>query len=237
MKFKRLLKSNLDEKNFNKLKKFYNFFSNSYFFHFLRYHNLVKINYNVLNEINFGDDMTNEFIRNKMNDCSFYLEFGSGNSTLHFQTLKKKFISIETDRNFYFYLSKMILEKESYQFCDLGVVKYYSRPFTNKQKFKFILGNYKTIFEKLENNEIFPDLILVDGRFRVLTCLMLYRILLKKKFSFNLIIDDYNNRPYYNILENFFSFEIVGRVAFTNKLIVNNINVDNLLLLYSKDQR
>mgnify|MGYP001247860145 CR=1 FL=1 len=237
MKLKYLLKSNLDEKNFNKLKKLYNFFSNSYFYHFLRYHNLFKIDYNVPDEIDFGDDITNKFIRNKMNNCNFYLEFGSGNSTLYFQNLKKNFISIETDRNFYFYLSKMILNKENYQFCDLGVVKYYSRPFTNKKKFKLIFKNYEATFLKLESSEIFPDLILVDGRFRVLTCLMLYRTLLKKKLPFNLIIDDYNNRPYYKVLENFFTFEIVGRVAFANKLIVNNKNLDELLQLYSEDPR
>ena len=66
---------------------------------------------------------------------------------------------------------------------------------------------------------------------------MLYRILLKKKLPFNLIIDDYNNRPYYKILEDFFIFEIVGRVAFANQLIVNNKNLDELLLLYSEDPR
>ena len=43
------------------------------------------------------------FLKN-LKQCNFYLEYGSGNSTILANKLNKKFKSIELDKSFYNYL-------------------------------------------------------------------------------------------------------------------------------------
>ena len=58
-------------------------------------------------------------------------------------------------------------------FFSLGFVEFYSYPLFSSKILKFFYKNKakayaSKIFEKLINNSIKPDLILVDGRYRVL---------------------------------------------------------------------
>lgn len=233
-----LLKKNLSNSNFIKIKKIYNFFSDSFFFHFLRYIGVFQIDYKISTKLNFGNIIENKFIKNLMKKCNFYLEFGSGNSTLYFQNLGKKFLSIETDRNFYYYLKNKIFKINNYKFCNMGIVKYYSRPFNYNLKSLNVIKFYNKIFVKLKKNQNFPDLILVDGRYRVLTCLMLYKFLIHSPNSFNLIIDDFKNRSYYHILNKFFKIKQVGRFGFTNQFILHEENkIKKFVNFYSRDPR
>jgi len=57
-----------------------------------------------------------------------------------------------------------------------------------------------------------PDLILVDGRFRIACCLnLLNKIHIKKKFI--IILDDYKKRKEYHYLNKFFEIKKVGRLG------------------------
>ena len=78
----------------------------------LRYFSILKTKYKVSSEINFGSNQANSFFKKHLKKCKFYLEYGSGNSTLLAVRYKKKFISVEGDRSFYNYLriSKKILK-------------------------------------------------------------------------------------------------------------------------------
>ena len=67
----------------------------------LRYLTIINSKYNVSNKVNFGSKVANNFFKKNLKQCNFYLEYGSGNSTILANKLNKKFKSIETDKSFY----------------------------------------------------------------------------------------------------------------------------------------
>lgn len=193
-----------------------------YTFHLLRYFGLFYIKYNI-KKINFGGQQENNFFLKKLKNCKLYIEYGSGSSTLIANKFKKKTISIEGDKNFYHYLKKKI----SYIiYRDLGIVSFYSVPLTLKYKKKISVTFKKKIINyckselkiKLLSKSNYPILILVDGRFRVLVCLYIYKFLNLKKSIFTLIIDDYKFRKDYHVLEQIFYIKKIGRFGVANKL-------------------
>ena len=80
------------------------------------------------------------------------------------------------------------------------------------------------ILTYFNENKIVPDLILIDGRYRVLCALHLYNFFKEKEVSFTIIIDDYTLRPDYFILENFFEIKKIGRFGVLEKLKDQNPN-------------
>ena len=133
---------------------------------------------------------------------------------------------------------KKIIRDENLIYKSLGIVKYYSIPINYDQDLKplnFISKNKKNLIKEYSNGilnyfeikQICPDLVLIDGRYRGLCALNLYNFYKEKKIDFNIIIDDYNDRPSYHVLENYFEIEKIGRFGVANKVkFVNNINND-----------
>jgi len=195
--------------------------------HFFRYYGFYPVKYSIKAEVNFGSDNANNFFKEELKNCNFYLEFGSGGSTILAEKLNKKFYSIEGDKDFFKFISKKI-KNNKIKYNSLGIVGFYCIPIIQKYNaaIKKINNNQKNriknycseIFEDLENEKIVPNLILVDGRFRVLTCLYLYSFLRNKNSKFKLILDDYPNRKNYHIIEKFFHIERVERFAVSEKL-------------------
>lgn len=205
--------------------------------HFLRYYGVHFFGYKVNDQIYFGNNNAENFFVKKLQNCKLYLEYGCGSSTKLAKNLKKKFYSIEGDKNFYKYMKKIIRD-ENLIYKSLGIVKYYSIPINYDQDLKplnFISKNKKNLIKEYSNGilnyfeikQICPDLVLIDGRYRVLCALNLYNFYKEKKIDFNIIIDDYNDRPSYHVLENYFEIEKIGRFGVANKVkFVNNINND-----------
>ena len=75
---------------------------------------------------------------------------------------------------------------------------------------------------------------MVDGRFRVLTCLYLYVFLRNKNLKFKVILDDYLDRKNYHIIEKFFHIERIGRFAVSEKL--KEIKEEDLNSFIDNDQ-
>ena len=229
----------------NKLKLFlpsfaYNFAKKIY--HLLRYYNLINPNYSTSNNIYFGDKKTGNYLKEKIINSKTYLEFGSGNTTIFALENKKKYLSIESDRNFYFFLKKKNI-KDIF-FYSLGFVEFYSYPlfknfFTKnlyKNKAKIYASN---IFKRLNLRKTNPDLILVDGRYRVL-CMLNIFIFLKENNLFDtcVILDDYKDREYYQEINNYFKIDLFGRLGvcyLDNK--VNLSKIESLIEKYSDDPR
>ena len=83
----------------------------------------------------------------------------------------------------------------SMQLIDVGAVGAWGRPLDYSKR-----GNFSAYAEALWQNGTVPDVILIDGRFRVfcfLTCL------LRAPAGTVVIFDDYIERPYYHIVEEF----------------------------------
>lgn len=231
--------------NINRIKRFsplflYIFLKKIY--HLLRYFNLINPDYNSKNNIKFGDEETGNFLKNKIRNSHTYLEFGSGNTTIFAADNNKQYFSIESDRNFYYYIKKKNLK--NVYFHGLGPVEFYSYPLFNNLFFKnFYKKRSKIysseIFKKFDNDLIFPDLILVDGRYRVLCMLNIFIFLKKNNLTQTcVILDDFKHREYYKILNNFFSIKLIGRLGicyFNNQAPTSEI--DNLIDKFSEDPR
>ena len=65
---------------------------NFYPYHLLRYFNFIKIDYNISSNLSFGK-YESKFFDNQLSKSKFYLEFGSGNSTILAYKKKKKFFN------------------------------------------------------------------------------------------------------------------------------------------------
>ena len=179
----------------------------------LRYLSIISTKYKVSNKISFGSNLSNDFFKKNLKKCKFYFEYGAGSSTLLANKLHKKFISIESDKSFYKYL-KNKKKIKNLRYLDIGPTKYFSHPilphFIIKKKI-YLYSNYIN-FIFLNTKEI-PDFILIDGRFRVSTCMYILNFLLKKKIKKKIIIilDDYINRENYKILEKVVQVIKIGR--------------------------
>ena len=198
--------------------------------HTIRYHLFFPLNYTIKDEINFGSTKANDFFKNELKNSKIYLEYGTGASTLLAEKEKKNYFAIEGDRNFYKYMNKR-LKKNNIKLKSLGVVKefcipvkfksdYDLRKINNKER-KDIKNYCNGILEEFEKENIIPDLILVDGRFRKLTGLYLYNFFKNKNNNFKIIIDDYLNRENYHELEKFFVIKKFERFGVSTELIPN----------------
>ena len=141
-------------------------------------------------------------------NCDYYFEYGVGASTRWvLENTKSKIISVDTDEKWI----------NSIDFCDkgsrvklnwinLGDLGNWGRPKSYVYRDRFIdyISNVWNFNEK-------ADVILIDGRFRV-AC-FLYS-LINAKINSLIIFDDYNNRPYYHIIEEVVPiYKICGRQA------------------------
>tara|TARA_B100000787_G_scaffold52230_1_gene37719 strand:- start:431 stop:1153 length:723 start_codon:yes stop_codon:yes gene_type:complete len=201
--------------------------SNSIFFHYVRYQGLLNIDYKIDDNICFGK-IENDFFLEKIKNSKLYLEYGSGYSTFLANKLNKKFFSIESDKDFYRYIKKKI-SNPNILLYEFGLVGFYSRPL-RVIKEKSVINDYCVkILEYFEDNKMIPDLILVDGRFRVLNILHLYRFFYNKEKKPFIIIDDYasshgSGRDYLHVVENFFFIKKVGRFGVIEDIKKENFN-------------
>ncbi len=107
------------------------------------------------------------------------------------------------------------------QYIDLGKVENWGRPVGYEKSYNFI--NY---FNWIWNQDILPDTVLIDGRFRV--CCFLTSLKYANENT-KIIFDDYNNRPYYHVVEKFVKKEqTCGRQALFIVKNKNDINIDLL---------
>ena len=167
---------------------------------------LKKIN--ISEKVNFGSSKANNFFKKKLKNSNFFFEYGSGSSTIYADKKNKKYVSIETDKNFYKFLLTKLKNKKSLRYFSLGIVGEFSYPILcSEQQIK----NYIFSIDKYFINKT-PDLILVDGRFRIACCLnLINKVRFKKKLT--IILDDYQKRKEYHCLNKFFQIKKIGRLG------------------------
>jgi len=82
-----------------------------------------------------------------------------------------------------------------------------------------------------------PDLILVDGRFRV-ACVLESLLSLSPLSETKILLDDYVGRPEYSVVEQFADVQLVGRMAVMQpRRLVDRIHVRRLVKQYCGDFR
>jgi len=201
--------------------------------YFLRYYSILSTTYEVTDKINFGSSLSNNYFKKNLRKCNFYLEYGSGNSTFLANKLHKKYKSIEADKSFYRFMKTKKIRNIKY--LDLGPTKYYSIPILPTNLIKKKIEKYAIQIEEFYKtfNKI-PDLILLDGRFRVFVTLKIIKFCLSKKDFLNtiIIIDDFKFRKDYHLIKKIINMNLVGRfgvIKLNKKLKINKIKLDEFL--------
>jgi hypothetical protein len=147
-----------------------------------------------------------------------YLEFGAGGSTYLAAAAGKQFVSVESDRYFLDKLRGRIEadglfdpDFQEYRNADIGLTRewgYPVRPPTMMPRGR--LAAYSAFPADAFAGSFCPELVLVDGRFRVACALKALRALAGRS-GWTLLFDDYAARGRYHVVEEF--GELVGMVG------------------------
>ena len=175
-----------------------------------------KINFSV-SDFPFLDKISLDYFCKEVENCSFYMEYGSGGSTIYVAKKNIKILSVENDYEFYKFLSNKLSSEmlnANLIYANTGFVGSYGIPI-NKNPTKKNLENWKNYVKipwKILKDEK-PDLVFIDGRFRV-ACALYSIMQMKDMPGTKILIDDYSFRPEYSIIEKFADFKgIRGRMG------------------------
>jgi hypothetical protein len=190
----------------------------------------------------YFDNESSMLFTSLIHNCRFYLEYGSGGSTVLAAHLNKSFISVDTDRFFLKSVGRKIGSLASHQrlvHVDIGLTGPWGSPLRTAHPTTQRLNKWKA-YPGVPWRFIdvcLPDLILVDGRFRVacaLTCLAN----LKGFSSATILIDDYAGRPYYHVVEKYAKLlKLAGRMAIFQATPQVGQNLKEVIDHYSRDWR
>lgn len=159
-------------------------------------------------------------------DTKIYAEYGCGATTIW--VAKNSLCEIYSVDSSSEWIQKVENECRSINrftlhLADVGLVGEMGRPQSYEKA-----RNFNDYTDWIWTNTQKPDLVLIDGRFRVccfLTCL------LKGESGTKIIFDDYNNRPHYHFVEKYIKpIETCGRQALfviPNKETVNIEDIGN----------
>ncbi|MGV3551558.1 hypothetical protein [Rhizobium sp.] len=174
------------------------------------------IGFDVPSEPHF-DPKSVDFFKGKMAAAKFYLEFGSGGSTVLAAKSGKRGFSVDSDRFFLRDVNKKI-KGTSHQMklyhADVGSTGLWGRPKDQKHTRKN-LERWRNYVEApfRDIGDDFYDLILVDGRWRVACAMNTLREGAARKATFTLLFDDYKRKAYHKIEQFAEVTQMAGRMA------------------------
>jgi hypothetical protein len=156
-----------------------------------------------------------QYLEDSLKGSRYYCEFGSGFSTLLASKIKGlSLMTFETDLSYLDYIQKKsheieVVSRNKFTHLDIGPTKEWGWPISNSQE-KFFPNYIAASQRAMKANSFFPDLILIDGRFRVstfLSCILQFP-------GANVLFDDYVDREYYHAVESIIKpKKFVGRIA------------------------
>lgn len=165
------------------------------------------------------DPETEKWFRHRIGSTKSYLEYGAGASTLLLADAQIPAISIESDSS-YANAVRMALPDHNLSkivAIDIGRTEDWGSPLWT---FKTVgaLQRWKAYPEAgpavIKDSGRFPDLVLIDGRFRVACCLCVVKAAIEQQQNTQILFDDYELRPQYKVVENILGRpEVVGRSA------------------------
>ena len=170
-------------------------------------HNELKSN--LKNDILFdGDD---GLFKNLILEVKTYFEYGCGKSTEYmYKKSNASIFSVDTSKE---WAAKTLnLSKDSnrerlnVKWIDVGDVADWGYPISFEKKQNFV--KYANWFWEFG---LKPDLVVIDGRFRILCFLTSIKF---ASIGTQIIFDDYTNRPFYHVAEDFLKIKnTCGRQA------------------------
>jgi hypothetical protein len=182
----------------------------------------------------------------ELESCETYLEYGSGGSTLLALTMVPVVISVENDRAFYRAVVNKgrLLAKGQYLpvFVNIGRTSLWGEPVLQRQTAlrKWLWRRYAIApWRVINRKRLCPDLIFIDGRFRV-ACALESLLRLPPESACRIFFDDFEqyNGAYYHILE---FVEDVGRcgraIIFRRAANFDQVRCKQVLSEYYEDYR
>jgi hypothetical protein len=169
----------------------------------------------------FDEQSTPVFVE-RLKAAQSYLEFGSGGSTFLAAQLGKSFTTIESDRYFLGSVRRKIHSAghaidpthQRLLAIDIGLTEAWGVPVCRKPSPRRVARWKRYCSAPWEEQAGFaPDLILIDGRFRV-ACALTVALRLGNQSNWTLLFDDYAERPHYRVVEEFLTLtQMAGRMA------------------------
>lgn len=168
----------------------------------------------------FDSPETTAWFLDRLAGAKRYLEYGTGGSTYQAALRGVDFIAVDTDRYFLASVRAKIrgagLDRpgQVLRHADIGRTGTWGRPRgkvteARRELFRRASDPPPECFDGL-----LPDLVLVDGRFRVACALKAFNML-HEQSGWTLVVDDYTDRPQYREIENYAEVQLVGRMAVT----------------------
>jgi len=175
---------------------------------------------------------------NLLDNCNYYLEYGSGGSTYQANLRKniEKIYSIESDIQWQNNIKKKTAtDKINYIYVDMKTLPnnwgHPGKDATNEEKINY--SEQIRLLDKDIINKI--DLILIDGRFRVACCLKCHEVINDNTL---IALDDYIPRlNMYGEVLNY--FDIINQTSDNNMVILKkkNIVTKEIINKYELDAR
>ena len=167
-----------------------------------------KIN-NLENNILFdGDD---RLFKNLILNVKTYFEYGCGKSTEYmYKNSNASIFTVDTSKEWAAKTLNLSKDSDHYRlnvkWIDVGDVADWGYPISFEKKQNFV--KYANWFWEFG---LKPDLVVIDGRFRILCFLTSIKF---ASIGTQIIFDDYTNRPFYHVAEDFLKIkDTCGRQA------------------------
>lgn len=149
-----------------------------------------------------------ERFKQELSKATGYVEYGSGGTTVLADRAGIPAVSVESDPFYARAVASRLTGSVKQVVVDLGVTGPWGSPLrsTADKARRYIEAPY--------NRGFFPDLILVDGRYRAACALNAANNAAGRSHDVTLMFDDYVNRPWYHFIEEHMDPpEFVGRAA------------------------
>jgi hypothetical protein len=169
----------------------------------------------------FDTEETTEWFLDRLVNSKRYLEYGTGGSTVVAAKTNINFIAVESDPQFLAKVQHTIRAGgnyrptgQTYHHADIGRTGPWGYPIgtVSADRRKMFRGYSDPPAECFEGG-ILPDLVLVDGRFRV-ACALKALQMLRDQSGWSIVVDDYADRPQYHVIADFAELDrYAGRMA------------------------
>lgn len=152
------------------------------------------------------DEAATVALQDHLSRSRFYLEFGSGGSTLMADRLGVETVSVDSDRYFAKAVRKALSIRAPVKqiYADIGFTQEWGNPVWVKQT-KARLKRWRRYIElpfaEIQRRGRMPDFVLIDGRFRVGCALETARRAAQFQSPVLIMMDDYAERPHYHVVE------------------------------------
>ena len=191
------------------------------------------------------DEHSTRYFREQLEKARNYLEYGSGGSTILANQMVTNLVSVDSDASFLADVRRKLEQNDRRAMTKLihvniGLTQHWGMPVFTKptrrrvrrweEYAKAPWRYFRTIGQQ-------PDLILVDGRFRV-ACVLESLLSLSPLSETQILLDDYVGRPEYCVVEQYADVEMVGRMAVLRpRRLLDRIQVRRLVRQYCADPR